>query len=248
MTEPASPDVRISKNPQIQDRVDEELIKLHKEIPQAPLSPLNKLARDNVAKEIRIERLRKESNKGKENSVIDHLTQLPNRRWFDNELAIKIGHAERRNEAFWVIVLDIDRFKWINDQYGHLVGDKILKTISSLKTRQGEPIARFGGEEFVQILENDMGENGLSELINRYLKDFKEKTSLILQKAQWKDDGNPQVKSATLSFGISKFEKGLTSEELIRRTDEALREAKRTGKNSACIAGVVGNEISFRKL
>ena len=147
--------------------------------------------------------------KTKKEAQIDELTQILNRRGFDNEVKnLKIGS---------IIFMDIDKFKDINDTYGHDFGDYVLKEFARIikkNIRSSDVFARIGGEEFIIILPE-----------TSYIHAFK--VAEKLKKAIESHDF--QGVKVTASFGVSEFESDL--EQAIKRADEALYEAKNSGRN-----------------
>lgn len=153
-------------------------------------------------------------------SVTDKLTKLYNRHKTDKVLAKSIRFAKRYKSKFGVILLDIDNFKSINDNYGHHTGDKVLKELSSLlksSVRESDTLGRWGGEEFLIIVPN-ASKKSLITLANN-LKE-------IISSYEFSD-----VKKVTASFGATLYKKSDTSENLIIKVDEALYKAKKRGKN-----------------
>lgn len=242
MSEPTSPDIKISKNPVIQEKVDQEVIGLHEKDPNASLSTINRQARDRVAAGIKLERLRKELTESKKESTIDHLTKLPNLKWFYEMLKINKSKAERAlresaQKGFFLIIFDVDNFKSVNDKHGHLAGDKVLRTIAQLKKRAEEPIARIGGDEFAQIINGGMDEENIGKLIERYRENFGELT---------KEAGFP---SLTLSFGIAQYKSGLTEIQWMELADQALYAAKNAGRDKVYIAdAIIDGKAKTREL
>ena len=149
----------------------------------------------------------------------DHLTQAYNREYFDSHIN-KIIDNLKYNDVLGIIFCDIDYFKNVNDTYGHEVGDKVLKQMIDIirkNTRSDDIIVRWGGEEFVIFLYVESMDilikiaNNLREAIEKEL--FEE------------------VGSLTCSFGLSQYMKGEKILESIKRADEALYEAKASGRN-----------------
>jgi len=157
----------------------------------------------------------------------DALTGLPNREAYQERVEQEIHRIERYGGSLSLIVCDIDLFKRINDSYGHLAGDKVLKIISkSLQRnlRDSDFIARFGGEEFVVL----MPETSTKE------------AKLVAEKLRKKVESSPfnfkkEPVQITVSFGISEFAKGETIEEVFSRADKALYKAKDNGRNQVQI-------------
>ena len=227
MTEFRSEDGKISKRQEIQSQVEEKIKEQRDRYPNAGQDILNWMARSRVAANLRIERIKKETEKAKEASMKDPLTGLFNRRWFDQELIMQVNKANRAKDShlpLWLITFDVDNFKLYNDKHGHAVGDRILKDIAKLPARAEEPIARVGGEEFSQLLNEGIKEEQIIEVIKRYRETMKQKNEGII---------NP-----TLSFGIALYKPGESIDDFKNRADKALYEAKNTGRNKA-VAGEI---------
>ncbi|WP_246565038.1 GGDEF domain-containing protein [Ancylobacter sonchi] len=183
----------------------------------SPLEALAAIAVDAVALAQRNEELAAESR-------IDALTGLANRRGFDDALLRAAGICNRSGEPLSALLIDIDRFKTINDQLGHLAGDMVLRRVgealSSVKLRQGDMVARFGGEEFVMLLPGS-GLAGAMEVAARV------RTRLI-------EAGIPRPESGmvTVSIGVAAQPgDAIDGLELIARADAALYAAKRAGRD-----------------
>jgi diguanylate cyclase (GGDEF)-like protein len=156
-------------------------------------------------------------------AVTDSLTGLYVRRYFMVKLQEEIHRAERYNKRLSVIMADLDRFKKINDTYGHDAGDRALKTISKFlqkNIRDVDAIARYGGEEFVMLIP-DADKEAAFCLAERLREEL----------AKVKLEDLPPV---TISLGIATFPSdGADLEELIKRADAAMYEAKQQGRNKA---------------
>jgi len=153
-------------------------------------------------------------------SVTDPLTELYNRRKIDKILETEIEQAQRYNHLFSLILIDIDYFKKINDNYGHLVGDRVLQTLSKLlasNIRKSDMVGRWGGEEFLIIsMEKD-----LTKVLV-----FVEKLRALVDNHHFKTVGH-----ITCSFGVSHYTQGDSIDSLLRRADVALYHAKNAGRN-----------------
>lgn len=170
---------------------------------------------------------KKSEEKLKDLSLIDPLTEIHNRRYFNIEYYNKWQHAQRTKTPISIIVCDIDDFKKINDTYGHISGDQAIitmaKAISSTLKRSTDFIARYGGEEFV-VVSYDCDEQSAFELC-KMIKSNVDNTPISGIK-----DGSYYC---TMSFGISTIVPGVntTPEQFLNSADKAMYEAKRTGKN-----------------
>ncbi|MES9968599.1 MAG: GGDEF domain-containing protein [Candidatus Thiodiazotropha sp.] len=156
-------------------------------------------------------------------SRTDQLTGLLNRRGLEENFNSEVNRAKRANQTFCLALVDIDDFKAINDRYGHLLGDEILKQIAELvlsQIRNIDTVARWGGEEFAILIDNST----LSESV--YIAEKLRKT------VQDSNQELPQVSdSITISIGLAEYRQGQTMLELFDVADTALYLAKRCGKN-----------------
>ena len=163
------------------------------------------------------------------NQVIrDSMTQLYNHEHFVRLLLEEVNRATRYKSPLTLILADADNFKSINDFYGHLAGDFVLKQIAlnlQSLSRDSDHIARYGGEEFAIIMPS-------TSLDGAKLFAERLRTAIGLTKINW----NGKSIGVTMSFGIVSFENNLTPgvEGLIKMADEALYEAKNSGRNKCC--------------
>jgi len=157
-------------------------------------------------------------------SLTDHLTGLYNRRHLDNTLEREFLRAKRYKNPLSISVIDIDFFKKVNDTYGHLCGDYILKEIAYLileTFRKTDIVFRYGGEEFVVLLTETPLDKALIPL---------ERLRASVENYKFKFNKN-DIK-ITISAGISEInENTKTSGEFLDNADKALYEAKKTGRN-----------------
>jgi len=156
----------------------------------------------------------------------DRLTGLANRRRLEEALQTEVLRARRYGKPFSVILLDIDHFKAVNDQFGHQAGDNVLIAIAGLLTRtarETDVVGRFGGEEFLLVCpETEL--LVVSALAERLRTEF---TSTDF----------PLVGPVTSSFGVAEFTQGDSVKSLVERADKALYRAKDGGRNCVEVAG-----------
>jgi len=157
-------------------------------------------------------------------AATDGLTGLANRRSFDDELALEWRRAERVGDSLALVLIDLDNFKSINDDYGHQAGDAVLRRVATILdsgARNADLAARYGGEEFALLApETDL--LGATKLADRLRADLDAATIEL-------PDGRKL--SVTASFGVAVKGTLQRPEELVAAADEALYEAKRNGKN-----------------
>lgn len=158
----------------------------------------------------------------------DPLTGLYNRRYLDSTMPRELAHAKRDGQAMWLMLIDIDHFKSINDNYGHQAGDEVIKGVAHLlhdKARAEDVVCRFGGEEFLLLLPNMPQAVALTRA-EEWRQTFAD--SVISAAGQ-------QIQ-ATLSIGMADYPlHGSTQEELIGNADRALYRAKSQGRNCVVV-------------
>lgn len=175
------------------------------------------------------EEFAKEQTERKVKELKDPLTNLFNRRFFDQEIVLEVARAIRQKEPLSLIMLDVDDFKKINDTHGHPAGDEVLRVLGKLindNVRKGDVAARYGGEEIAILLPNTQQE-GAEELAERLLKEVHNAKVVV---------GEKQI-SFTASIGIGDFRKDMTAEKLVENADAALYQAKEKGKDRIEIYG-----------
>lgn len=173
-----------------------------------------------------VNELRAELEKMKQAAQTDALTGLLNRRAFDSEMTELIANSDELIGKTFLLLLDIDHFKRVNDTYGHLVGDKVLRyTAKLLQQFVGERgmAARYGGEEMAILLRNTDTASALATA-----NEIRE--ALASSRLQRKDNGDP-IGQITLSAGVSCLQATDSIESLIDRADSALYKAKESGRN-----------------
>lgn len=154
----------------------------------------------------------------------DGLTSLYNHAYFQNKLDFLI--KEKKLWPLSLIILDIDDFKKVNDVYGHLTGDKVLKKLSDIllsNSREGDLVARYGGEEFAILLPG-------TDIKAAY--SFAERLNKVVANTKI-DIEDQKPLNITVSIGVAEYEEGWTKEEFVDKVDQLLYKAKNTGKNRA---------------
>lgn len=175
----------------------------------------------------------KEKTFFKEMSITDSLTGLYNRRYFDELIFREEARAKRYPQKFSLLMIDIDNFKKVNDTYGHPSGDSILKRMGEIlrsRPRNTDFVARYGGEEFSIIAPHTSKKN--ASVFAARMLDIIAREEFILN-----DSTKARV---TVSIGVANFDDDAqTKEELIKKADNALYQAKKMGKNRVCLFGIV---------
>ncbi|SIP97947.1 response regulator receiver modulated diguanylate cyclase [Rhizobium sp. RU20A] len=198
-----------------------------------PLDPNELVARSmtQVRRKRYNDRLRTSVQETIELAVTDALTGLHNRRYLDSHLKLLLDRATARGRQLSLCITDIDRFKAVNDTYGHDVGDAVLREFARRirSTVRGADLAcRYGGEEFVVVMPDTLHETAES---------VAERLRILVESIPFPIPGGDGPISITASLGIATLIPGQdTAETLIRRADRALYQAKNSGRNRVVAA------------
>ena len=157
-------------------------------------------------------------------SITDSLTRTFNRHKLDQVLVREISQSNRYKSQLSIIMLDIDYFKQINDQFGHIVGDNVLKSFAKLingNLRDNDVLGRWGGEEFLIICPG-IGTSSAQSLA--------EKLRVIIEKTDF-----APASGLTASFGVTEYLENDQKDVIVSRADNALYSAKDSGRNKVSV-------------
>lgn len=163
----------------------------------------------------------------KQLAYLDGLTGIFNRRFFELRISEELERARRYGTGMAVVMIDIDQFKKLNDEFGHLLGDEVLRQVSSLfhqQLRKIDVVCRYGGEEFAILLSQTTAEQAVAvaEKLRRSVEN-------------WQFPGVPRT--VTISAGVASYPAhGKTRDELVQAADNGLYSAKQSGRNRTCAA------------
>jgi diguanylate cyclase len=173
-----------------------------------------------------VTRLREHLEQVRRDATTDGLTNLANRKAFDDELARACADADEQGASLTLAVLDIDHFKSFNDTWGHQTGDQVIRYVASVIGRVGATprfAARYGGEEFAMIFP---GED--ARIVEATLEEIREEVSSRMLKRR---STNEDLGTVTISAGLAQRKAGETGACVMERADSALYASKRTGRN-----------------
>jgi diguanylate cyclase len=183
------------------------------------------LQEDLTCTRYRLEEQAQEIDSARQEARQDELTSVANRRALNEKLHLLLDAWRRQNEAFVLILADLDQFKWVNDAHGHQAGDRVLKAAGEgLKqlARETDFVGRYGGDEFAVLLPNT--DKGVGMQLARGLCSGIADNSFAV---------TVRGGEVTISFsmGVAVPHAGDTDESILQRADQALYRAKRTGRN-----------------
>jgi diguanylate cyclase (GGDEF)-like protein len=174
----------------------------------------------------------------KQLAYLDGLTGIFNRRFFELRITEEIERARRFGTGLGVLMVDIDQFKRLNDEFGHLLGDEVLRQVSSIfhqQLRRIDVVCRYGGEEFAILLSQTGPQHSLA---------VAEKLRRIVETWQFPGVARP----VTISAGAANYpEHGTTRDELVKAADAGLYAAKQAGRNRVCLGVCLAPHLPRRR-
>ncbi|HEY9218625.1 MAG TPA: diguanylate cyclase [Phenylobacterium sp.] len=183
-----------------------------------------------------VSRLREHLEQVRRDATTDGLTNIPNRKAFDEQLEQACGEARRDGESLCLALLDIDNFKAFNDTWGHQTGDQVLRYVASVIGRNSAPprfCARYGGEEFAVLFPAETAADAYAGLQTIRA----EVSSRVLKRRSTHED----LGQITLSAGMAMIRPGESPHSLLERADAALYASKRNGRNRVTSAESIAN-------
>ncbi|MFN3523028.1 MAG: GGDEF domain-containing protein [Phenylobacterium sp.] len=183
-----------------------------------------------------VAKLREHLEQVRRDATTDGLTNLANRKSFDDELARACAEADASGETITLALIDIDHFKNFNDTWGHQTGDQVIRYVASVIGRVGAPprfAARYGGEEFALIFPGES-----ADMATATLEEIREEVSSRMLKRR---STNEDLGAITVSAGLAERRPGENGHSVMERADAALYASKRGGRNRVTNAEPVAN-------
>ncbi|WP_374578879.1 GGDEF domain-containing protein [Phenylobacterium sp.] len=207
------------------------------------LEATKRVQRENKALEQRlaestsqVTKLREHLEQVRRDATTDGLTNLSNRKAFDEELERACADAQAQGQRLTLAVIDIDHFKTFNDTWGHQTGDQVIRYVASVIGRVGAPprfAARYGGEEFALIFPHESADIAVA-----VLEEIREEVSSRMLKRR---STNDDLGAITVSAGLAELHGGESAHMLMERADSALYVSKRSGRNRVTSAEAIAS-------
>lgn len=195
---------------------------------QQSITALSRRLEDSRAE---TEKLRQEVVRARQDALADGLTGLSNRKGFDLALAGCLAAADPAAEGTCLLMADIDNFKHVNDNYGHVFGDKVIRTIAQVLKQNADDrhtAARYGGEEFAILMPQTPLDDARS---------LAQRIRTMVERCRIKrSDNNEAVANITVSVGVTCHRAGESGSEFLARADSALYASKHKGRNCVTVA------------
>lgn len=169
-----------------------------------------------------------ESLQNLKRSMTDQLTELKNRTWLDANMPGLLEHLNKRDSGLYMFIIDLDHFKRINDTWGHVAGDQVLREVAQtlLRTlRPSDHVVRMGGEEIL-VLANNMTSTAAAANVAERVRSAVEDLSV-----DYNSNAGAASIRVTASIGWSRFQPGESLETVLARADQAVYRAKTAGRN-----------------
>jgi len=189
---------------------------------------IDELSKKLESMEFETKALREQVKQHRNQAIVDPLTKAFNRLAFDERIIIEFARWKRDKKPLSLVVWDADHFKLVNDTFGHLAGDNVLRLIADTlrnNSRESDFIARYGGEEFIAILPGADAQAAL---------EIAESIRKMVESSNYNFEGKPVP--ITISAGIAEFKNNDTADAVFARADSALYKAKRNGRNRCQLA------------
>jgi len=193
---------------------------------------MHNLQSELAASKQQVEKLHLELQSARGEALTDPLTGILNRRGFETRAKHTFADQAALDKGLCLLMLDIDHFKKINDTYGHLFGDKVIRAIAATltsKVRGQDAVARLGGEEFAILLEETDTAGAL--IVAEHIRQSIERGKIR------RLDTQEQIGGITISIGVSAYTSGISVTNLLDQADKALYVSKNTGRNKTTVHG-----------
>lgn len=268
-----SSDFKVSKRPEIQAEVEEvskNLTQLKANQDKTP-KEINQQARSLTAYHLMINRVRErlgrqitaaeqraqtaedlasqhksDAEEARAKTMYDETTGLHNDVWFKERFERAIREFERTGKSFYIMMMDVDNFKPINSRFTHPGADNILRIFAQIPTRPDEEIARYHGDEFLQLLNDDIDQTQAIKAAIRNANKFKSISEDVIPKIPVADPNTPDFSNASISIGLVEYSHGMDFKALSTAASAAMLEGKKFEKGNITISGRDGSIRHFQ--
>ncbi len=203
------------------------------------------LRSSNQSKDEEIANQAQRADEAEAKSMYDTKTGLHNDAWIQERIDNAIREAQRTGKNFFVEFMDIDDFKIVNSRFDHSGGDSVLRLFTNIPTRPNEDVARFGGDEFVQVLNDDIQEDEVVSVATRNVQTFVDKSRELITQIPIIDPQTPDLGEVTLSIGIIQYRPGMTFQDIEAESSQMLLKAKALGRDRIAMKNSAGEVKIF---
>lgn len=218
-----------------------------------PRLPLKQLSRRSIAKRAQLTSAQLAATQSKlevatRYAMIDPKTELHNDRWLRERVGNAIRESQRTGKPFWLLFMDYDDFKAINSRFDHTGGDQVLRLMRQPKTRPGEEIARFGGDEFTEVLNDDITMEEAVNVARRNAEVVETESRVLLPTLRVNRTDTEPIERVTLSLGLVESRTGLNVDELLALGSQTMDKGKVAGKNTIVAQPAQGDTVYISRI
>ncbi len=199
--------------------------------PTETTPPASRIPEKPLTRRSRIKTFRELLRRSEEQSMYDETSGVHSKKWLKERLQGAIKESERTGKNFYLSFIDLDDFKYYNSRHGHAGGDMVLKLLSTVGTRPGEEIARVGGDEFAQVLNDDIDLEQAVIASSRNARAIADESKKLIPTLKVINNEVIPFEEVTSTLGLIQYRPGMTAESMYAEASEMMLDTKRRGKD-----------------